>query len=199
MKLTIGSPVSCCLLALTLACDLSTRQAPAKPPVARVEINEGQAIVDLAEGVSARSIVGSHLFGDFLPGWTPEEAEERFGKPTEVSTTDYLTLFIYERQGKRVAIARQTVLQSGGGPPGTSLELRAFPPAGYLETLPESLRDLIRSEPRLREIHLGSGLRDDWRIRLILRDGQVSYVSARAAPPLRDQRERQSDVQVQAR
>lgn len=180
----------CPVLVAAFACNLSTRAAPAKPPISRIEIIGGQAIVELVKGVSARSIVGLETFGDFMPGWTPADAETRFGKPKEVSESDYLTLFIYERGGKRVAIGRQKVIQSGGGPPGTSFDLRAFPSEDFLESLPDSLRDLIRSESTLREVHLSSDVAGDWSIHLHVRDGRVSYVSAVQGPPPQEQRRR---------
>lgn len=172
-------------VALSVSCDPSPKVHSAEPPLAHVEVYGGHAVVDLVKGVSVHSIVGADLFADFKPGWTPEEAEARFGKPKEVVREHQdLTLFVYERQGKRVAVVRQTVFpSSGGGPPGTNYYLEAFPPEGFVETLPASLRELIRSEPKLREIGFRSTVLDDWNIHLDVRDGRVSSVEGHEAPP----------------
>jgi len=55
-----------------LACDTSPKTFATKAPLEDLKIYGGdEAIADLTEGVSARSIVGTTLFADFEPGWTP--------------------------------------------------------------------------------------------------------------------------------
>jgi hypothetical protein len=147
-----------------------------------------EATADLMGGVSARSIVGATLFADFEPGWTPETAEARFGKPKEVlKRGDDLTLFFYERQGKRVAVARQAVVPSNRGPKGTSFHLEAFPAQDFEETLPASLREVIRSNPSLRQILLRSNTPGDWNIHIYLQDGRISHLTATSVPPEREE------------
>ena len=167
------------------ACELSPRVLPTAAPLRRVEMIGGDyARVELASGVTARSLVGAERFAGLEPGWTPDVAAAHFGKPSEVVTrNDDETLFVYERQGKRAAVVRQRVVPSGGGPMGTSFHLEAVPSEGFVETLPEPVRDLIRSQPQLRRIDLVSDVPNDWNIEIHVRDGHVDRVSAHAAPP----------------
>lgn len=167
------------------SCELSPRTLPAEPPLKRIEVIRGNfAIVELVSGVSARSIVGADRFAGLEPGWTPEIAEARLGKPLEVvKKNDDETLFVYERQGRRAAVVQQKFVPSGGGPKGTSFHLVAFPSSDFTETLPEPIRNLIRSQRDLRRISLGSGVPGDWNIGIDLADGQVESISAHPAPP----------------
>jgi hypothetical protein len=183
----VKTPVFGVLLAVGIgaACNTAPKQLAAEPPLAGIEVYGDHAVVELVKGASARSIVGADLFGDMDPRWTEAEAEARLGKPKEiVKRDDYMTLFVYEKQGKRVAVARQTVIPSGGGPRGTSYHLETFPPEGFIETLPMSLRQLIQVKGGLREIGFRSSEPGDWNIHLHVQDGRVSYVSAHEpAPP----------------
>jgi hypothetical protein len=179
----------CFVAALGLACETSPRTVTASPPLRDVKVYGGnEAIADLTEGVSARSVVGNTLFADFEPDWTQETAEAHFGKPSEVTKRgDDVTLFIYERQGKRIAVVRQAVIPTDGGPKTTSFHLEALPQKGFEDTLPQSLREVIRSNPSLRQIHFRSTAPGDWNIHLHLQDGRVSYVSATTLPPGHEQ------------
>ena len=129
-----------------ICCGESPRVITAEAPLKSVEIYGAMAIADLRSGVAARTVVGPNLFGDFEPGVRPEAIETRFGRAADVVTRgDDLTLFIYERQGQRVAVVRQIVTGSSGGPKGTSYHLEAYPPPHFEETLPQALQDVIRS------------------------------------------------------
>jgi len=168
------------------ACEISPRVLQPKPPLKRVEIIRGSfAAVELVSGVSASGMVGVDRFAGLEPAWTPDIAEARLGKPTEVvKKNDDETLFIYERQGRRAAVVQQKFVPSGGGPKATSYHVVAFPPPDFTDTLPEAIRDLIHSERGLRRINLGSGMAGDWNIDLDLEDGHVTSVTASPpAPP----------------
>jgi hypothetical protein len=174
------------LLCLTCgaACNTAPSRVSVQPPIAGVEAYGDHAVVELVKGASVRSIVGADLFGDLNPRWTDVEAEARLGKPKEIVKRDnYLTLFVYERQGRRVAVARQTVVPSDGGPLGTSYHLEAFPPEGFVDSLPRSLRQLIQAKGELREIGFRSSDPNDWNIHLHVRDGRVSHVTAHERAP----------------
>jgi len=173
------------ILCLTLGvsgCDAPPVTVAAKPPLKHIEVYGHQAIAELVDGVSARTVVGLDLFADLSPGQKPEEIEARIGKPLRLLESEFETVFVYEIQGKQVGVVRHTVLQSGGGPSHTSFELRAFPKGEFVTRLPDSLRELIQSESELREIHFRSTVRDGWGIHIRLQDGRVLFVGAVAVP-----------------
>lgn len=166
---------------LAAACGAGSRERKGEAPVARVTMDGSEeAFVDLVDGVSARELVGSDLFVGLRPGLSPAEAASALGPPTRTETEGDTTLVFYERAGHRAAIASRFIAPSGGGPRTLAHDVRAFPPAGFVETLPKSLRELVRGEPALRRIVLVSKAPEDWHIRLMVQDGRMEYVAASA-------------------
>lgn len=173
---------SIALVVALCGCDRSPSTRPAQPPIRAIEIYGGiEAIADLDRGVSARSVVGADLFGDFEPGMTPEAAEGRFGKPDAVVQEAGATLYVYRSGPYRRAIVKQEVLGSGGGPMREALEVRAYPSVEYVARLPKALRDFF-AERLVGRVSLRTGEENDWQISFVLKEGNVAHVTATQRP-----------------
>lgn len=166
-----------------LACSSAPRTIEASAPVGSVELlGESEAIVRLLPGVSARTLLGTGVFADFTPDLDSSAAVRQFGEPKETVKGEGETLFIYSREGKRVAIVEQVVRPSDGGPSTQSYTLRSWPGPTYAETLPSTLRQLISRREGKHSIIIVSTERSDWNIEIHVENRLVSYLVARQRP-----------------